>query len=79
MKTKLAVFDIDGTIFRSSLIIELVNYLVETSIFPKKSKKEIENDYVAWVSRKGGYLNYIESVVRVFKKNIKGCGDCDCL
>ena len=38
---KLAIFDIDGTIFRSSLVIELSHALVDAKIFPLSAKKEI--------------------------------------
>jgi HAD superfamily hydrolase (TIGR01490 family) len=72
MKNNLAVFDIDGTIFRSSLIIELVNLLAEKNIFPKRLNKEIEEDYVAWANRQGSYNNYIGKVVEVYKKYIVG-------
>ncbi len=72
MKTNLAVFDIDGTIFRSSLIIELVNLLVEKKVFPKGLNKEIEEDYIAWANRQGSYNNYIGKVVEVYIKYIKG-------
>jgi HAD superfamily hydrolase (TIGR01490 family) len=72
MKTTLAVFDIDGTIFRSSLVIELVNLLVEKKVFPKGLNKEIEEDYIAWANRQGSYNNYISKVVEVYKKYIIG-------
>ena len=72
MKKRLAVFDIDGTIFRSSLIVELVDGLVKEGLFPKEAKKEIERDYVAWLSRKGSYVTYIIKVVEVYQKYIKG-------
>lgn len=72
MKNKLAVFDIDGTIFRSSLIIELVNGLIKKEIFPKSVTKELEKDYSAWLHRKGSYYNYIVKVVDVYFENIKG-------
>lgn len=72
MKTKLAVFDIDGTIFRSSLIIELVNLLVEKGVFPKNLNKEIEEEYAAWANRQGSYDNYISKIVEVYIKYIKG-------
>lgn len=72
MKNNLAVFDIDGTIFRSSLIIELVNLLVEKKVFPKGLNKEIEEDYVAWANRQGSYNNYISKVVEVYIKYIVG-------
>lgn len=74
-KRKLAVFDIDGTIFRSSLLIELVNGLVEDGIFPKKAKKEMEADYLAWLNRIGHYNKYIMQVVNIHQKYIKGCSE----
>jgi len=35
---KLAIFDIDGTIFRSSLTIELLESLIEEGVFPLEEK-----------------------------------------
>ena len=75
MKTKLAVFDIDGTIFRSSLVIELANKLVDKKIFPKGLNKEIEEEYIAWVNRQGSYDNYILKVVDSYIKHIKGVSE----
>jgi HAD superfamily hydrolase (TIGR01490 family) len=76
-KVKLAIFDIDGTIFRSSLLIELVNEFVREEIFPKKVLKDIETDYQAWQNRKGDYEHYIMAVVRVYEKYISGCREKD--
>ena len=70
--TKLAVFDIDGTIFRSSLVIELSHALVEAGVFPGSAKKEIEKEYLAWVNRKGTYEAYINKVVKIYLKHITG-------
>lgn len=77
MKNKLAVFDIDGTIFRSSLIIELVNLLVEKGVFPKGLNKEIEEEYVAWVNRQGSYDKYISKIVEVYVRYIKNVKEDD--
>ncbi len=71
-KRKLAVFDIDGTLFRSSLLIELTDALVKSNIFPASAKKEIEKDYLSWLNREGEYESYITKVVQVYKKNIVG-------
>ena len=71
-KTKLAVFDIDGTIFRSSLVIELSHELVKRKIFPLIAKKEIEKEYLAWVNRQGSYEAYINKVVQIYIKYISG-------
>ena len=69
---KLAIFDIDGTIFRSSLLIELINQLVLSGVFPARANKEIETDYLAWLDRKGTYEDYILRVVKIFHKYIRG-------
>jgi HAD superfamily hydrolase (TIGR01490 family) len=69
--TKLAVFDIDGTIFRSSLVIELSHALVEAGIFPQAAKKEIAKEYLAWLDRKGTYEAYINKVVKIYIKHIR--------
>lgn len=69
---KLAIFDIDGTIFRSSLLIELVDGLVEAGIFTKRAKKEMEADYLAWINRQGDYGKYIAQVVRIHEHYIAG-------
>lgn len=73
MKAKLAIFDIDGTIFRSSLLIELINGLVEFGVFPGIAKKEMEKEYLAWLDRKGSYEDYINKVIQIHLKYIKGC------
>ncbi len=72
-KIRLAVFDIDGTIFRSSLLIELFNTLVIEGIFPKKASQEVEREYVAWLNRKGHYNVYLMKLVRVYHRYQTGC------
>ena len=75
MKTKqvrLAIFDIDGTIFRSSLLIELINGLVADGIFPQTAKKETDAEYRAWLDRRGSYENYIKKVIAIHLKYIAG-------
>ena len=69
---KVAIFDIDGTIFRSSLFIELVEELIKQKIMPESTRKEFEKELEDWQNRKGSYEKYIEAVVSVFMKNIKG-------
>lgn len=71
-KIKLAVFDIDGTIFRSSLLIQLINGLVEAGVFPETASKEMEKDYLAWLDRKGTYDNYLKQVIAIHLKYLDG-------
>ena len=69
---KLAIFDIDGTIFRSSLVIELSHALVDAGIFPGQARREISKEYLAWLDRKGTYEAYINKVVKIYIKHISG-------
>ncbi|MEX0912969.1 MAG: HAD-IB family hydrolase, partial [Candidatus Paceibacterota bacterium] len=72
MKNPIAVFDIDGTVFRSSLLIELVERLLEAGIFPLHVREEFSELERSWRDREGSYEDYIQAVVKVFRKNIKG-------
>ena len=72
MKQKVAVFDVDGTIFRSSLLIKLVDTLIEKGIFPEKARVEYELHHEQWLNREGDYQAYIDEVVIAFRKYLKG-------
>lgn len=71
-KRRVAVFDIDGTVFRSSLLIELVERLIEKDVFPEKAREAYEEERQKWLDRKGDYETYISKVVQVFAKQVKG-------
>lgn len=69
---KVAIFDIDGTIFRSSLLIKLVDVLIEQGNFDESARKEYEKEHMRWLERKGDYESYVDAVVKSFINNIKG-------
>jgi len=69
---KVAIFDIDGTIFRSSLLIEIMEALIDAGMFKKSTKKYYAKQYQNWINRKDSYEKYIDRVVRAFEINIKG-------
>ena len=69
---KVAIFDVDGTIFRSSLLIELVEALVKEGVFPNETEQIYQKEFNAWRDRKDTYEKYITAVVEAFVKNIKG-------
>ncbi len=71
-RKKLAVFDIDGTVFRSSLLIELVDALILEGLFHKKIKNLYIKQYQKWLERKDSYEKYIQAVILAFENNIKG-------
>lgn len=67
-----AFFDIDGTVFRSSLLIELVEQLVKAGIFPLAARERYIDEHRVWQDREGSYENYIDAVVATFLEHIKG-------
>ena len=67
-----AFFDIDGTIFRSSLLIELVDELVKEGVFPDTTADIYEASHRAWKNREGSYEAYIDDVILAFLTHIKG-------
>ena len=69
---KVAIFDVDGTVFRSSLLIEVVEGLIESGIFPAKARARYQKQYTAWLNREGSYEDYIEATVNAYVENIKG-------
>lgn len=75
----MAIFDIDGTIFRSSLLIETTEALIQAGVFPQKARKLYLHAYQKWLNREGPYENYVDAVVKAFVQNIKGKSDDDFL
>ena len=69
---KVAVFDIDGTVFRSSLAVELVERLIERGIFPRDSRARYEDEWRRWRERRGTYEEYIDKLAGFFHEQIKG-------
>lgn len=72
MKRSVAVFDIDGTIFRSSLLIELTEVLISLGIFPKATRARYLRSYHDWQNRRGDYETYIRGVIAAFDEAIRG-------
>jgi HAD superfamily hydrolase (TIGR01490 family) len=72
VKRPVAVFDIDGTIFRSSLVIELVERLITRGVFPEDARKLYAKSREDWRRREGEYAKYVKKVVEVFAKYAKG-------
>jgi HAD superfamily hydrolase (TIGR01490 family) len=71
-KRRVAVFDVDGTIFRSSLLIQIVDKLIERDAFPKETQKVYEKQRQKWLDREGDYEEYIMAVVAAFRSHLKG-------
>ncbi len=72
-KNKLAVFDIDGTIFRKNLAFELINELAWMKVFPKDVRDELVSLYTRWLDHKGTYEDYRQALVKIYVENLTGC------
>lgn len=68
----IAIFDIDGTIFRSSLTIELLKRLVADKVFSPEIMRKVKRSEEKWLNRKGHYDDYIDDVWRAYQKAIVG-------
>src|ERR671918_1346391 len=69
---QLAVFDVDGTLFRRGLLPALTRRLVSERVFSERVREELSEDYYAWVERRGSYETYDELVMELFLRELKG-------
>lgn len=80
---QVAIFDIDGTIFRSSLLIELMEALIQDGVFPQEARQSYSDAYNKWIAREGtpkngfSYYKYISKVVEAYRYYIKGVRRAD--
>lgn len=70
---KIAIFDIDGTIFRKNLHFELIDELVWMKVFPLSVRKELTNLYAKWLEHTGTYDSYRDAIIDLYAKHIAGC------
>jgi HAD superfamily hydrolase (TIGR01490 family) len=76
-KDSLAVFDVDGTLFRRGLLPALTRRMVNEGIFSERVREELSRDYYAWVERRGSYDTYDRLVVDLFLRELKGVTAAD--
>lgn len=70
-KQKIAVFDIDGTIFRSNLHFELFEsrriWNLPINRTPKKSRESLDD----WINRRGKYRDFEKSLILSYQNRLK--------
>ncbi len=72
-KNIVAFFDIDGTIFRNSLMIEHFKKLIKYEVInPVIWHTEVKDRYHEWETRYGDFENYLELLAAVYIDELKG-------
>lgn len=74
---KLAIFDIDGTVFRKNLHFELIDELSWQGIFSKEARRNLVRIYANWLEHRGTYEEYRKSIVSTYERELKGCSQKD--
>lgn len=73
MKAKAAFFDIDGTIFRNSLMIEHFQKLIKFEVIDLAIwYTKVEKVYLEWERRYGEFEEYLEVISKVYLEALKG-------
>lgn len=72
---KVAIFDIDGTIFRKNLHFELINELSWLKVFKVEVRKKLTEIYSHWLSHEGTYEEYRKALVDIYAENIQGVSE----
>jgi phosphoserine phosphatase len=68
----LLFLDIDGTFFRWSLFLYMVDKLIEAGVFNEMVRKYFKEQERLWKERKGSYDDYLDKVIKLFDQRIVG-------
>ncbi|MFI3210139.1 MAG: HAD-IB family hydrolase [Peptostreptococcaceae bacterium] len=79
MKKIAAFFDIDGTLYRDSLMIDHLKKLVKYDVVDKKEwYSDVRETYIHWDKRIGNYDVYLDNVCELYIKSLVGL-DKNCI
>ncbi|WP_066505420.1 HAD family hydrolase [Abyssisolibacter fermentans] len=68
-----AFFDIDGTLYRNSLMIQHFKKLIKYEVIdPSRWYDHVKNTYSKWESRYGDFEEYLEELAAVYVDALKG-------
>lgn len=73
MKNIAAFFDIDGTLYRNSLMIQHFKKLIKYEVIdPAVWHNHVKHSYFEWEKRYGGFEDYLEELAEYYLKELKG-------
>lgn len=68
-----AFFDIDGTLFRNSLMIEHFKKMIRYEVIdPSLWYGRLRDSYSVWEKRYGDFNDYMDELVQIYVKELKG-------
>lgn len=68
-----AFFDIDGTLYRNSLLVDHFKKLIKFGILDSSIwHSHVKNDFEEWSRRQGNYDTYLFEVAELYRKNLIG-------
>lgn len=76
-KSKIAIFDLDGTLFRWQLFHELVYELKDRGIFSKADAQDLDTALIEWQSRKRSWHDYESIVVHAIRQQLPSITPAD--
>ncbi len=71
MTQKLAIFDIDGTLFRWQLYHELVYALKDKGYFPPSVARQLDEAFLGWNTRRTSFSDYEHTMLRLFTAHLR--------
>jgi HAD superfamily hydrolase (TIGR01490 family) len=73
LKKIAAFFDIDGTLYRDSLMVEHFKKLIKYDIIDQKNwYSNVRDTFMDWDKRQGNYDDYLDEVSSLYVHSIKG-------
>ncbi|MBI5077243.1 haloacid dehalogenase-like hydrolase [Candidatus Falkowbacteria bacterium] len=73
----LLFLDIDGTFFRWSLFLYMVDALIDEGVFNKVIRRHFAAEERKWRERQGSYDEYLSRVIEIFEARIEGVQTAD--
>lgn len=71
-KQKVAILDIDGTVFRSAVMFEVVDRMIQQGMLPEAASAAVIEAKDAWKNRQGKFETYNERFIHLMENDFAG-------